>query len=71
MLFIVKRPIMYISNIIKVLFGVKTFVGYYYNDINISKFPLLKKGILNPTDMFSDKELNNETLYKLNLLYLH
>ncbi|MEI6820828.1 MAG: glycosyltransferase [Bacteroidota bacterium] len=69
MLFIVKRPIMYINNIIKVLFGLKTYVGYYYNDIDISKFPLLKKGILNPADMFSDKELNKETLYKLNLLY--
>ena len=41
----------------------------YYNDIDISKFPLLKKGILNPADMFTDKELNKETLYKLNLLY--
>ena len=69
MILIIKKPFNFIINIIKVLFGIKTYIGYYSKDVDIRKFPLLKKGILNPADMFSDKKLNNETLYKLNLLY--
>lgn len=62
-----KKPAGFIINIFKVIFGLRTWVGYsVYKDISL---PKIKKGILNPTDVFYAREINSETSSRLNMLY--
>ncbi len=70
LIFFQKNPIRFLSNILKVLFTQKTWVGYYISEhTDIKKLPSIKKGILTPCDVLSNKTLNAETIEKLNLLY--
>ena len=66
----VKRKLSYISNLLKVVFGKKTFVGY---SPKIAKkqahLPKIRKSILSPVDVFKE-ELDDETVYNLNILYV-
>ncbi len=62
-----KSPFGYILNLFKVLLGVRSFVGYSNSDNNI--LPRIKPGVLNPTDVFSDKKISPETSSRLNMLY--
>jgi O-antigen biosynthesis protein len=64
----VKNPFGMIRNILSVIFNQKTWVGYYPHPDN-SQLPSLKKSILTPADMFSDKKLDSGTLFNLNTLY--
>ena len=66
----VKRPLYYLKNILLVLFGIKSWIGY--NIIFKSeeqKLPNIKKGVLFPIDAFKNKKISNEANFKLNLLY--
>ena len=56
------------KNIFLVLFGVKSWVGYYRNEES-SKLPAIRNGILNPTDAFRKKTFNNEMTIRLNMIY--
>jgi O-antigen biosynthesis protein len=64
----VKNPFGFIKNILYVLIGRKTWVGYNSHPDNV-QLPSLKKSVLSPADMFSDKKLDSPTLFNLNTLY--
>jgi O-antigen biosynthesis protein len=67
-LFYVINPLGLVKNILSVIFNQKTWVGYSPETDN-SQLPSLKKSVLNPADMFSEKKLNQNTLFNLNTLY--
>lgn len=70
LLFIVKNPSGLIRNIFQVLFGYKSWVGYYQSkEVSTFKLPKIRKGVLNPSDVFSGRKINNETYEKLNIIY--
>lgn len=66
-MWITKRPFKFLVNILKVLFGFRTWVGYSTG--NDAALPRIKKGILNPTDVLPDKKIDLETATRLNMLY--
>ncbi len=63
-----KNPLGFVKNIIYVAFNQKTWVGYNPKADN-SQLPSLKKSVLNPADMFAEKNLDPATLLNLNTLY--
>ncbi len=66
--FLFRNKKQFFLNLIQLLFGKKTLIGYYFNRNEANKrLPPLKKGILNPTD--PSKDIDNEIREKLNLLY--
>ncbi len=58
----------FVKNLLKVLGGKKTWVGYHPGK-NMEKLPPLKKSVLHPADAFRDKKLEAATLANLNSLY--
>lgn len=66
-MWIAKKPHRFILNIIRVMFGFRTWVGYSTD--NNATLPKIKKGILNPTDILPDKRIDEETATRLNMLY--
>ncbi len=57
-------------NIFQVLFGFKTWVGFYFrNDINTLNLPRIKKGVLSWALIHSSATDSPEKIEKLNLLY--
>jgi len=70
LLFLVKKPIGFLGNIVKVLAGNKTWVGYCETKSSkTSQLPKLNAGVLNPSNALHISNLNSETLDRLNLLY--
>lgn len=70
MIFLVKRPFGFISNIFQVIFGRKTWVGYCNTSPEKKeKLPAIRTGILNPSNSLNISDLKEETLERLNLLY--
>jgi len=67
-LIFVSHPLGLIKNILLVLIHKKTWVGYN-TTVNTSQLPSLKKPVLNPTDVFADKQLDSSTISNLNTLY--
>ncbi len=67
--FVLKKT-RYISNILAVLFGLKSWVGY---DLSVYReqenLPQIKRGILYPKDAFPDKQISDEMSARLNLMY--
>jgi GT2 family glycosyltransferase len=69
-LFLVKQFLGLIKNIFLVLLGKKTWVGYAGDNLAEEKnLPPLKQGVLSPLDGLKQKNLKNQTLARLNLLY--
>jgi hypothetical protein len=64
----VRERLSFIKNILLVLEGKKTWVGYATAD-NIKLLPNIKKGIVSPIDAQGGKILNPVTIQKLNFLY--
>lgn len=64
----VKHPAGFLLNIFRVIFGKRSWVGYYPEDQQ-GHLPKTKTGVLYPSDVFPGKDLNNSTLHRLNLLY--
>lgn len=62
-----RKPHGFIYNILRVLFGIRTWVGYNYSS-EVS-LPKIRKGVLNPTDAFNNKVLDEDTTTRLNMLY--
>jgi len=70
LIFIVRKPLGFIRNIVMVLFVRMSWTGYYDKDgIDIQHLPKIKKGVLNPTDAFKNLKMTNETINRLNILY--
>ena len=67
LLLFVNKRFNYFSNIFKVLFGEKTWVGYA--DFDNNNLPQIKKGVLTPLDSLGKKNINKVTAQKLNFLY--
>ncbi len=69
-LFIVKKPFGFLRNLLLVLAGRKTWVGYCSTSAKQSgQLPKIKNGVLNPANALHIANLNEETLDRLNLLY--
>jgi O-antigen biosynthesis protein len=68
--FIVKKPSSFLKNIILVIIGKYSWVGYKeIADINNSNLPKVKKSILNPYDHLKLNGIDNHSIKKLNQLY--
>jgi len=68
-LFMVKKPIGVIKNIVLVLLGYKSWVGYSSHGLSDIHLPEIRKGVLNPEDAFYGKEIPEDVNTRLNLLY--
>jgi lipopolysaccharide/colanic/teichoic acid biosynthesis glycosyltransferase len=69
-LFFIKNRKGVIRNIFSVLFGIKSWVGFYYTNSNSSlSLPRIKKGILSWALVFSDTLGDETKVEKMNLLY--
>ena len=68
MLLWVKNRINFLHNLLLVLSGKSTWVGYT-DAANSSKLPPLKKGILSPADIYGKKAVHGLNIQKLNFLY--
>ncbi len=68
--FIVRNPLLLLRNCLLVTFGKRTWIGYSTDQhVTIFHLPRLKKGILNPTDIFKNPSFDTQTIDRLNLLY--
>jgi O-antigen biosynthesis protein len=65
----VKKPAGFFRNIISVLAGKRTWVGYCKSQTQEEKLPAIKKGVLNPANSLNTQHLDDATLQRLNLLY--
>ncbi|MCP4443481.1 MAG: hypothetical protein GY810_31645 [Aureispira sp.] len=57
------------SNIIKVLLGYKTWVGYHPRTISDDSLPTLKPSVLSPVDGLNFMPTGDLTIKRLNLFY--
>ena len=64
-----KKPLGTIKNIFKVAWGSQSWVGYYPLQKQIQQLPRIRSGVLNPIDATQFKNLDNDTISQLNLLY--
>lgn len=71
MILAVKNRAGFLKNCLYVLIGKRSWVGYFPltgNDKD-KRLPLIKKGVLDPSDLLDHKPASSDTLEKLNLLY--
>jgi hypothetical protein len=66
---IVRRPLGFLSNIVMVLAGRKSWTGYHPTDNADHKLPGIREGVLHPTDAFPPGSLDDQTASRLNILY--
>jgi lipopolysaccharide/colanic/teichoic acid biosynthesis glycosyltransferase len=59
----------FIKNVIRVLRGEKSWIGYIPNQETFNNLPVLKPGILHPGDLFPELMLDEEKMTRLNMLY--
>lgn len=64
-----RRPAGFLRNLIMVLFGARSWVGYYPFDSEEVHLPNIRKGVLNPVNAMKAKEVSAETAIDLNILY--
>ncbi|HHZ65929.1 MAG TPA: glycosyltransferase [Flavobacteriales bacterium] len=70
LIFVVYNPIKFFGNILAVMTGRLTWVGYINIGFkNKQNLPTLRAGVLNPADRFELNEMVNENLENINLLY--
>jgi hypothetical protein len=69
LMWITKNPPVFLLNIFRVLTGLRTWIGYAPVSTSGSALPSIHKGILNPTDLFPNREIDKETAGTLNMLY--
>ncbi len=64
-----KRPSGFVKNIFKVLWGSKSWVGYYPIEYQLNQLPKIRAGVLNPMDSIKFNNYDDEPITQLNLLY--
>jgi O-antigen biosynthesis protein len=71
LLVIQRNPAGLISNMVRVLFGSKSWVGLYFaqSSSGFYKLPRLKKGVLTPRDMYPGNDMQEENIQKMNIVY--
>lgn len=69
-IWIQKKPLGLLRNIFQVIFGKKTWVGFYPEQITIDyKLPKLKKGVMHPLMGLNPKQIHADSIRKLNIVY--
>ncbi|HPJ62253.1 glycosyltransferase [Lentimicrobium sp.] len=69
LMWMMKNPLNFPLNVLKVLSGFRSWVGYSSFEQGATTLPPVRKGILNPTDMLRISNLDQETILRLNMLY--
>ncbi|MEZ5199355.1 MAG: hypothetical protein R2764_24120 [Bacteroidales bacterium] len=70
LVFFQKKPIGFFQNIFRVFFGLWSWVGFRLTSTSEQlKLPVIKPGILNPTDAIKNTHISADTIDRLNLLY--
>lgn len=69
LMWITKRPFGFVGNIFKVLFGIKSWVGYAPVDDKNIHLPKIRPGVLNPSDVLPVEQRTDVICSRLNLLY--
>jgi hypothetical protein len=70
LIILAKKSIRLLNNSLHVLFGFKTWVGYYTGgDIQTDHLPNIKKGILTPLDFIKGSEYSVSYIENLNMVY--
>lgn len=70
MMFVVKRPAGYVINIVLVLIGKFSWVGYSkIENSEELRLPAIRKGVLNPADALPSRNLGQDDVIRLNILY--
>ena len=67
--FFLKEPFGLWRNIFLVLFGEKTWIGYSNRNVQNNNLPKIKQGILTSQDSLDNKNVDESTLGRLDLLY--
>jgi GT2 family glycosyltransferase len=67
--FIVKNPFRFLGNIFTVGLGLKTWVGIEDKTIQNKKLTFIKPGIILPSTASGNKNINQETADRINMLY--
>jgi lipopolysaccharide/colanic/teichoic acid biosynthesis glycosyltransferase len=68
-IFLQKKPVGFFKNLLQVLFGMKSWVGYCPIDSKEVHLPKIRKGVLNPVNAMKTKVVDDETAIDLNILY--
>jgi hypothetical protein len=69
-IFIVKKPFGYLRNIMLVMAGKRSWIGYSVIEEKAElRLPAIRKGILNPSDALPQRSLSREDITRLNILY--
>jgi hypothetical protein len=70
MVFVAHSPIGLLKNVILVLLGRRSWVGYVkLTGDDTERLPHIRKGILTPLDAFTNRELPDDLLHSLSFLY--
>lgn len=69
LMWLTKNPPVFILNLFRIILGIRSVIGYVPMPFTGSNLPLIKKGILYPTDLFPNRDLDAETANTLNMLY--
>ncbi len=69
LIFSQKKAGNFLINIIKVLWGKRSWVGYHQGRKSAVHLPKIKPGVLTPLTMLSDNNLSEEMIDKANMLY--
>ncbi|HXK81894.1 MAG TPA: glycosyltransferase [Bacteroidales bacterium] len=65
-----KKPFRFLCNIVKVIVGIKTFVGYYnHEELNNTELPSLRPSIISPADRYKMKDISLSVLERSNIMY--
>lgn len=66
---VMRQPLRFPLNLLMVLFGYRSWVGFNRSIPLDHKLPLIRKGILNPVDQLKNPVDNPKTIDNLNILY--
>lgn len=70
LVFVIKNPFRFPVNCFSVLLGFKSWVGYNITtEINIDSLPKIRRGILNPLDIYNRESISKEVIERLNMIY--
>ena len=69
LMFSQKKPFGFIRNVIQVLVGRKSWVGYYLSENTNTQLPKIKPSVLSPLDGMKSRNYDQKIIDDLNLLY--
>lgn len=70
LVFVVRKPLLFLKNAFLVLIGLRTWVGYCPNNNSTLKLPAIRRGVFTPTlHLFEEENSDDEFAEKINMLY--